>query len=391
MILAVVGAGVIGMVALRATGPKSTRRQLQPMRTIVEVQRLMPTKAAVTVEGMGSVVAAREVTLKAQVGGKVVAVSPSLLEGMHVSAGDVLARIDDADFELALARAKSSLAMRDSELAIEMGSQRVAKRELELLSDSDSGSVGADPSLALRAPQLKQAQAMQLSAGADLEQARLNLERTEIKAPFDAVVISKSVEQGSLAGVNAEVARLVATDRFHVLVSIPESEVPALEIPGASASIRIRGSDTKRTGRVISLLSDLDPEGRMARVLVEVKDPLGLQPGNEAKPKLLLGAYVEVILEGRPMSGAFEIPRSALHNGDVLWLMREDGTLEIRPVELAWKNRETVLLRGGVEAGEALITTSLSFASDGMAVLTAEQATAAAAGSGQGKGAAEKQ
>ncbi len=383
-ILAVVGIGVIGMVVLRATGPQSQRRQLQPMQTIVEVQRLVPTNAAVTVEGMGTVLPARELSLKSQVSGKVVEVSPNLLEGRSVQAGETLVRIEAADYQLAVDRAESTLAMRDSELAIEMGSQRVAKREWELLASEGDG---IDPALALRQPQLKQAKAMRLSAQSALEQARLDLQRTQIEAPFNSVVISKSVEAGSLAGVNAEIARLVATDSFHVLVSIPESEVPALEIPGASASVCIRGSDTKLAGRVISLLSDLDPDGRMARVLVEVKDPLGILPENESKPRLLLGAYVEVILEGRPMPGAFEIPRSALHHGDVLWLMRANGTLEIRPVDVGWKNRETVLIRDGVEAGEALIITSLSFASDGMAVVAAGQPTEAEAGRTQSAGA----
>jgi RND family efflux transporter MFP subunit len=266
-----------------------------------------------------------------------------------------------------------------------MGYQRVAKREWELLADGDSNA-----SLALREPQLKQAQAIRDSAEAELEQARINLGRTEIRAPFNAVVLSRSVELGSLATTNSEVADLVSTDSFHVFVSIPEAQVPMLEIPGARAEVQVRGSDTTLPGEVISLMSELDPQGRMARVLVEVKDPLSLLPQNQSRPRLLLGAYVEVTFVGKPMRGAFTIPRSTLRNGDVVWLMRENGTLEIRPVEVAWRNRESVILRSGVAAGEKLITSPLTLASEGMLVTTADAAATRKSGKGP-EGAAKSQ
>jgi RND family efflux transporter MFP subunit len=333
---------------------------------------------------MGLVKPAREVSLKAQAGGEVVEVSPNLLEGQHVSKGELLVRIEAADYELAVARAASALATRESELALEMGFQRVAKREWELLSDGD-----ADASLALREPQLKQAKANRDSAQAELAQASINLERTLIKAPFNAVVMSRSVELGSLATTNSEVANLVSTDSFHVFVSIPEAQIPMLKIPGARAEVQVRGADVPLPGEVISLMSELDLEGRMARVLVEVKDPLGLLPENQSRPKLLLGAYVEVRFEGKSMPGAFTIPRSALRNGDVVWLMRENSTLEIRRVEVAWRNRGSVILRSGVAAGEKLITSPLSLASEGMQVTTAD-AAARKAKSGQGSDKADQ-
>lgn len=375
LFIAVVAAGFVGMQVLKATGPEAKKRQPKVMQVLVDVMPIEQSDAGVRIEGMGLVIAARQVTLKAQVSGRVLEVAPDLLEGLHVDAGTVLAYIEGDDYELKLEQAASTLELRCAELDLEMGFQRVAVREWELLGESDDVMAGSS-SLALREPQLKQAKAMQRSAQSAFDQAKLDLSRTEIVAPFNALVLAKSVEVGSMAGTVGEVARLVSTDAFHVRVSVPVSQLSVLDIPGAEALVRIDGSDTALPGRVISLLGDLDPDGRMARVLVEVKDPLGLQPENEERPKLLLGSYVAVDLVGDELPGSVTIPRDALHNRDNVWIVRDDSTLEIRPVSVVWKNRDTVVIGSGLTAGERLITSSLSFAADGMAVsVIGEQAS----------------
>ncbi len=171
-----------------------------------------------------------------------------------------------------------------------------------------------------------------------------------------------------MLSAGAEVARLVSTDAFHVRVSVPVSQLSVLEIPGAEAEVRIDGSNTALEGRLISLLGDLDPEGRMARVLVEVKDPLGLEQANAERAKLLLGSYVSVELQGGELSGSVTIPRAALRSGDVVWLVDANSKLQIQPVEVVWKNRDTVVIGSGLELGDRLITSSMSFAADGMSV-----------------------
>jgi RND family efflux transporter MFP subunit len=373
--IAIVAVGYLTMKGLNATAPEAKKRVPRAMQVLVDVEPLVVTNAGVRIEGMGLVVAAREVVLKAQVSGQIVEVAPALLEGQHVDAGAMLARIEADDYELKIAQAESTLELRCAELDLEMGFQRVSAREWELLGE-ESDVLAESSSLALREPQLKQAKAMQRSAQSALDQARLDLSRTEIQSPFNALVLEKSVEVGSLAGMGEDVARLASTDSFYVRVSIPVSRVSSLEIPGAEASVRINGSESVLPGRIISLLGDLDPDGRMARVLVEVKDPLGLEPENAGRAKLLLGAYVSVELVGHEMAGAFLIPRETLHHGDNVWLRRSDSTLEIRPVTVLWKNRDTVVVGAGLNAGEQLITSSLSFASDGLVVTVAGEATA---------------
>ncbi len=371
--LGIVGVGYLVMSGLKASAPEAKKRQPRAMQVLVNIEPLIMANAGVRVEGMGLVVAAREVKLKAQVSGQVVEIAADFLEGQHVAAGTVLAQIEADDYELQLAQAQSTLELREAELELEMGFQRVAGREWQLLGES-SDVLAESSSLALREPQLKQAQAMQRSAQSAVDRARLDLSRTEIAVPFNAQVLEKSVEVGSLAGIGGDVAHVVSTDSFYVRVSIPVNRVPVLEIPGGEALVSISGAESPMTGRIISLLGDLDPNGRMARVLVEVRDPLGLEAQNAGRAKLLLGAYVTVDLVGHPMPNTFLIPRETLRNDDHVWLRRPDATLEIRSVSVLWKNRDTVVIGEGLAAGEQLITSSLSFAADGMAVTVAGEA-----------------
>lgn len=371
--LGIVGVGYLVMAGLKASAPEAKKRQPRAMQVLVNIEPLIMANAGVRVEGMGLVVAAREVKLKAQVSGQVVEIAADFLEGQHVAAGTVLAQIEADDYELQLAQAQSTLELREAELELEMGFQRVAGREWQLLGES-SDILAESSSLALREPQLKQAQAMQRSAQSAVDRARLDLSRTEIAVPFNAQVLEKSVEVGSLAGIGGDVAHVVSTDSFYVRVSIPVNRVPVLEIPGGEALVSISGAESPMTGRIISLLGDLDPNGRMARVLVEVRDPLGLEAQNAGRAKLLLGAYVTVDLVGHPMPNTFLIPRETLRNDDHVWLRRPDATLEIRSVSVLWKNRDTVVIGEGLAAGEQLITSSLSFAADGMKVTVAGEA-----------------
>ena len=136
---------------------------------------------------------------------------------------------------------------------------------------------------------------------------------------------------------------------------------------GAPARVRNQNGYVV-SGRVIRLLSDLESEGRMARLLVEVQNPLGHDPGETPHPPLILGEYVRVDIQGRVLDDVFRIPRTALRDNARIWLANENGTLEIRSVEPLWRDAEYVLLREGFAVGDRLITSDLTAAVDGMAI-----------------------
>ncbi len=104
----------------------------------------------------------------------------------------------------------------------------------------------------------------------------------------------------------------------------------------------------------------------MARVLVEIKDPLGLKLTGKKHPPLLIGEYVRMEVEGRQLEKVYRIPRTALRDNTRIWLISKDGKLEIRNVETLWRDEQTVLLTDGLQPGEQLIVSDLSKPVNGM-------------------------
>jgi multidrug efflux pump subunit AcrA (membrane-fusion protein) len=120
---------------------------------------------------------------------------------------------------------------------------------------------------------------------------------------------------------------------------------------------------------VARLLSDLETEGRMARVLVTVNDPLRLTSGGrESGPPLLIGEYVRVEIQGRQLTDVYRIPRSALRDRDTIWTLTDENTLEIVQVQPIWSDAESVLVKNGIVPGQPLIVSDLPAVVDGMAL-----------------------
>jgi RND family efflux transporter MFP subunit len=366
----IVAVGVAGMNYLITTAPKAKRRPPAKMAPLVQVRALYPASQAVSVQAMGTVVPAREMTLEARVSGEITSVHPDFIEGGLLQKGRLILEIDDADYRFALARAENAVVDARYALALEMGRQDVARREWHLLNGPGGGG-GEDGALALRKPHLEKARADLAAAESDLAQARLQLERTRIHAPFNAVIRARHVSVGSQVTAQKSLAVLVGTDRYRVRVSVPEDRLDWIAIPrhhgDAGAPVRVQVRNGREIeGRVVKLLGDLDTEGRMARLLVSVDDPLGLETGVADRPPLLIGAFVRVRIEGRRMASAFRIPRAALRDDNRVWIAAKNDTLEIRTVRTVWRDKTDVLVNDGLAPGDRLIVSNLAAPVPGM-------------------------
>ena len=196
-----------------------------------------------------------------------------------------------------------------------------------------------------------------------------------IRAPFDGVVRAKAVEVDQIVGPGTPMLTFVGTDHFRVRVSVPLDKLAYIDLPSVDgkkkgAPVKVTqtiGDDMKieKMGAVTRILSDVDPGGRMARLLVSIEDPLGLAGDSGSPLPLLLESFVDIAIEGKEIDGAFEIPRSALREGNTVYVFN-DGLLTIKKVEILWKRRETVLLSSGLVGGEKIVVSPLSAAVEGM-------------------------
>jgi RND family efflux transporter MFP subunit len=365
----VVALGCAGaMVMMR---PSAAKGDVAASVSRVDVVTVQAGTTRAQVHSHGVVEAAQRVTVVPQVSAEVRWLSESVAPGGRLAAGEVYARLDARDYALAVEQARAQVESAKLEVELEKGRGRIAQKEWALLHPDRDPS---DAPLALRGPQLNTAQQSLASAQATLEQAEVQLSRTRFTAPFDAMVVEESLEKGQVVAPGAPVATLIGTEAFWVTVSLPVSELGAVELPreqapGSPAEVQLdlgSGQTVTRRGVVDRLLAQLDPQTRTAQLQVRIDDPLA----GEGVP-LLPGAFVDVRIEGRQLDGVVRVPRTAVHNGDTVWVVdgREgQGSLQRRTVSVGWKEGDDVLVTDGLASGDRVVVSPLSVPLEGTKV-----------------------
>jgi RND family efflux transporter MFP subunit len=390
LIVAIVGAGffVYRILASARTNPE--KKPPKESVAIVSVVEARSVTERISIASMGTVLPSRTVTLFPEVGGRVVYQSPNLVPGGRFRKGERILKIDPRDYDLSEQQQDANVRRAEMDLATERARKVVAEQEWELIKGEVQPTEDGKR-LALRDIQLETAEAALASAKSGLDKARLARSRTVIKAPINGMVTEEFVDSGQIIAPGSRVATLVDSDTFWVRVAVPVDQLPWVSVPGAGGAtegsrVRIvhRISDTTqvvREGKVIRLLGDLDSRGKMARLLAEIPDPLGEsidKDGARGGLPLLMGAYVNVEIEGPEIENVIEIPRRAVRDRSQVWIKR-DGRLAIGEVDIVWSSRERVFLRGGVRAGDEVIISHIAAPIQGMAVALENDAVAPAA------------
>jgi RND family efflux transporter MFP subunit len=366
--IAILGCGAVLASYYLKTGPEAKPRKHETSPPLVEVKQINYGSHRLIINGMGTVLAAKEINLTASVGGEIVNMSDKMVPGGFFAKEELLMTIDPVDYQLVVKRLQSEVGKVQNELELEMGNQLIARKEFEVLGQEVST---AEKKLMLREPQLEIQKATLAGVKATLAQAELNLKRTQVKAPFNGVVLSRSVNFGSRISESTVLARLVGTDEFWLKLAIPTAQLKWITFPTGGrqgSEVRIFLQETTkdpvyRTGRVVRLAADVEEQGRMAAVYVAVKDPLCLLPENSEKPqlpKLLLGSFVRADIEGSELASVVTVNRDYLREGDSIWVMKDDNTLEIRQVDIVARTNDQVLIGSGLADGEKLIVSGLS-------------------------------
>ena len=348
--------------------PQVETAQPKPQASFVRILRTEARRNRLVDEAFGTVQPDKRVSLKPEVSGRIVEKSPGLIPGGYLKRKETVLRIDPREYDYLLEQEKAALAKAEFDLKVEEGRQVIAKREWELL-DPKLKKLDLSEELALRKAHLKERKAAVEGAKSRVSKALLDLERTTLTSPFDALVLSEDAEVGQLITPQTAVADLVATEEFRLQVSIPFYKLAELEVEKPKIVVRqelASGVSVEWPGRLIHLLADIDPSSRMARLLIGVKDPLNLKESYPHNWPLLLGSYVRVDFYGERIPGSFRIPREALREGDKVWIMNEEDRLEVRPVGIAFKERESVVIDKGLQEGERLIVSPLPLALPGM-------------------------
>ncbi len=362
---------IIGFVGFNMMGKlkKAPQRQRPPQQGIlVDVVALAAKTHQVTVHATGTVQAEQEISLVPEVSGKVSWISPQLVSGGFFKQGETLLKIETSDFQLAIEKARAEIAQVQVALATEHEQAKVALAEWDRIDIPNKGNPGP---LVTREIQMQQQQANLAAAEANLELAKLNLQRTELKAPFNGRIRQEQVDLGQYLRSGTSIGSFAGTDRAEIHIPLPARELIWLNIPsatqkkGSSASIYLPGDkSSKWTGKVMRSLGEIDPNSRMATLVVMVEDPY--QRGDsKTKTELQNGLFVDIELYGEKFADIISIPRKAFHADNLVWIADSENQLNLRPVELLRREKQQILIKGGVQAGEKLVLTTLSGATEG--------------------------
>ena len=367
VLLFLLGAGIIAVIF--STEPTATRSSAsKETAMLVEVTEAERGDFRPVIEVMGTVVPAREIVLRPRVSGRIIDVSQDFTPGGDVEKGQVLLRIDPEDYKNALVERKSELRQAKADLNIERGKQDVAESDYQAL---DKVLPPEKKALMLRKPQMNSTLARVNSARASLDQARLELNRTRVEAPFNAHIISRNANLGSQVSVGESLARLVGVDTYWVEATVPVSKLRRISFPreegeeGARVKIRDRAAWQEgeyREGRVYKFVGSLEDRTRMARVLVSVDDPLALDSPD--KPVMIIGAYVQARIRAGVIRDSIRLSRDYVRKGDTVWVMQQ-GELEVRDVDISFRDKEYAYIKSGLEDGEKVVTTDLTTVVEG--------------------------
>ena len=326
----------------------------------------------------GTVSPRSEAQLIPEVSGKVVEISPALVPGGFFAKDQVLMRVDPREYELAITQARAAVEQNKLRLALERQQAEIAKQEWAEVGE------GEPSPLLFREPQITEVKASLAAAEAVLEQAQDNLERTALRAPFDGRVRSKQVDLGQFVQRGMNLGLVYPVDVAEVRLPIPNAELQYCNLPlgfrdadSAAAGPRVRltarfgGQDYAWDGRIVRTEGEIDARTRMINAIAQVQDPYGRR--GAARPPLAVGMFVRAEIQGKRVRDMVRLPRSVLRGEDTVYVVERGGTLRFRTIEVFRRERDSVLVRSGIESDELVCISPLEAAVDGMAVRIAAE------------------
>jgi RND family efflux transporter MFP subunit len=371
--------GILGLAAAILFGlikfkKKPETKPVEITPTLVQVVPAQSRSQTFRVRTQGTVLPRTESSLTSEVSGRILSVSPSFYAGGVFEEGDILLEIDPSNYESAVAQAEFSLEQARLRYAQEEARGEQAKKEWGSLSK------GEPSPLALRLPQLRAEEANVEWAQEALQKARLDLERTRIRAPFTGMVREKKSDVGQYVTIGTPLGTVFAIDVAEIRLPLSLDQLAYLELPIAfqetigsrlappvTLTARIAGQNHSWYGTIVRTEGAVDPSSRMIYCVAQVEDPYSVYH-DTSELALTMGLFVEASIEGRTVEDVIVLPRRALRGSDRVLVVGEDNSLRSRTVKVVKADEDQVIISEGIEAGELVCLTSLEFVVEGMAV-----------------------
>lgn len=363
----IIAVALLAARQIKANKPQPLSRPSPVSVAAVDATRLQPTQYPVVIRSQGSIQPTLANTLVPEVAGTVVELSESFVIGGAFSKGDRLVQIDRRDYEIALTQVNANLAQANAQLQ-----EQAALAERAAAEWTSLGRRGKPSSLTLREPQLAAATANRDAAQAQVQRAELDLQRTQVIAPYDGIVSERTVDLGQFVTRGTPIGRIHAISSVDVLLPLSSRQLTYLALPSSIDSQRMLPNVELRatignqvriwTGKLIRA-EGVDPATQQLNVIARIADPYK----NPDSP-LRIGQFVQALIAGDVLESVFVVPRSALREEREVLIINDDNEIHRRAVVVAWSDDQLVAVEEGLQAGDLLVTTPLSTVADGTPV-----------------------
>jgi RND family efflux transporter MFP subunit len=346
--------------------PEPRTRPSFPTVQAVEAITLSKSQYPVMLRSQGTVQPTQLTTLVSEVNGSITAISDVFVVGGEFNKGDVLLQLDERDYTIALTQAQASLAQASAQLQEEAARAELAKAEWQSLGRKANA-------FNLRQPQVAAARANRDAARAQVERAKLDLERTRFIAPFDGRVLEKNVDLGQFVSRGSRIGQLYTTASVDVKLPLSSKQLTYLDIPtpgsGSNAELpsielnaNVGGVPHVWNGKVIRA-EGVDASTQQLNIIARIDEPFA-----QDKPQLRIGQFVNAKIAGRVLDDVFVVPRAAVREDREVLLVNGQSQLERREVNIAWADDETAAIKDDGLTGAVLVTTAMSTVTNGTPV-----------------------
>ncbi|AOE49650.1 Efflux transporter, RND family, MFP subunit [Kangiella sediminilitoris] len=365
-----VGTSIALIAALIMMKPEPPKKKPFVQAVVVNTKKIEAKDIQFIVASQGPVLPVENSTLVAEVSGRVTNVSDNFRVGAFIKKGEVLFNIDSANYVANVKSREAALAQAQANLQDAQARTNQARKDWKKIGK------GEPSPLVLKLPQLNQAKAAVQSAEADLMRARRDLERTKVKASFDALVQSKTVGLGQYVNVGSQVATLYGTELAEIRLPVPDQELAFLYLPDMidfkqPPEVRLTGTfagkERQWFGKIIRTEGVVEKSNRLTYLVAQVEDPYNLDSEIETPP-LRFGAFVKAEIAGIEKENLIALPRQALYFGDTVLVLENESEVKLQKVTLARTEANTIYIESGLESGDEVITSPVHNPVNGMKV-----------------------
>jgi len=375
--IVILAAGIAAMAIFSNMKKPPEEKEQVDKTPIVAVENISVAPMTLEVNSYGMVKPKYETELVAQVNGEIVELSDVFVRGGFVKEGQLLARIDPSDYQAALIDAQATMATARAALETELAQGKVAEREWKLITNT------SPTELSLRKPQLAQELARVKAAQASVLRAERNLERTEIRAPYNAMIDNRNIGLGSFVGVGSKIGHVLGTATAEIRLPVADNQLAFLvktesTKQGVNAPVNLigtyAGQDTQWQAIIARSEGVIDSKSRMSYLVAEINDPYLLNSSSDSRDvPLRFGSYVNAKIMGYDISQATLVPRYLVVNGKVA-ILDNESKLHYAVIDIVRQQGSHVIVTNGLQDGDQLIVSALDYPVDGMKLALASDA-----------------